>query len=203
MNQSINRCPWCLGDEAMQSYHDTEWGVPACDDRKLFEFLVLETAQAGLSWKTILHRRAGYRAAFAQFDPQAVARFDDDDSARLLADAGIIRNRAKIKATIGNARAFLRVQALHGSFAAWQWRFVNGTPIIGGHRTHVGVPATSALSDQIAKELKSLGFSFVGSTVLYAHMEACGMINDHLVDCFRFSQVTDMAAEIPRLLAKK
>lgn len=173
----------------MLAYHDEEWGVPVHDDTRHFEFLVLEGAQAGLSWRTVLHRREGYRRAFAGFDPQVVARFDETDVARLLDDSGIIRNRRKIEAAIGNARAFLAVQEELGSFDALAWRFVGGRPKRNAWRNLPELPASSVESDALSRELKARGFRFVGSTIVYAHMQACGLVNDHLVDCFRYEEV--------------
>jgi DNA-3-methyladenine glycosylase I len=169
----------------MVPYHDEEWGVPLQDDEKLFEFLVLEGAQAGLSWLTILRKRAAYRRAFAEFDAERVARFDRRKVAALMKDAGIVRNRAKIEATVGNARAFLSVQEAHGSFAAYQWRFVDGRPIQNRWKTLKELPAQTKESEAMSKDLKSRGFRFVGPTIVYAHMQAVGMVNDHVVDCFR------------------
>jgi DNA-3-methyladenine glycosylase I len=184
------RCGWVTGaDPLMVEYHDREWGVPVHDDRKHFEFLVLEGAQAGLSWSTILKRREGYRLAFADFDPQKVARFTDRKIEELLTDASIVRNRQKIEATVRNARQFLKVQEEFGSFDAYCWRFVGGRPIQNRRKTTKDVPATSPESDAFSKDLKSRGFSFVGSTIIYAHMQAVGMVNDHLVDCYRYSEV--------------
>jgi DNA-3-methyladenine glycosylase I len=188
------RCPWALGvSDAYLAYHDTEWGVPVRDDRKHFEFLVLESAQAGLSWATILHKREGYRRAFADFDPERVARFNARSVERLVADAGIVRNRAKIEAAIGNARAFLDVVGAFGSFDAYVWQFVGGRPIVNRFRTMQDVPATSAESDALSKDLKHRGFRFVGSTIVYAHMQATGLVNDHLVGCFRHAECTATA----------
>ena len=169
-------------------YHDTEWGVPVHDDARLFEFLVLEGAQAGLSWLTILRKREGYRRLFAGFDVERVARFGDGEVAALMIDAAIVRNRAKIESTIGNARAFLKVVDEHGSFEAYQWRFVGGAPIVNVRRTMADVPATSPESDAWSKDLKQRGFKFVGSTIVYAHMQAVGMVNDHLTTCFRHAE---------------
>jgi DNA-3-methyladenine glycosylase I len=180
-----SRCPWCGTDPLYMAYHDQEWGVPVDDDRRLFEFLVLEGAQAGLSWITILKRREGYRRAFAGFDPARVATFGEADAARLLADPGIIRNRAKIASAIHNARAFLAVQEEFGSFAAFQWGFVDGAPIVNAWTSLAEVPARTETSDRLSKDLKQRGFSFVGSTICYAHMQAVGMVNDHLVSCHR------------------
>jgi DNA-3-methyladenine glycosylase I len=179
------RCPWCGTDPLYVAYHDQEWGVPVHDDPRLFEFLVLEGAQAGLSWFTILKRREGYRRAFAGFDPAQVAAFDEGDVVRLLADPGIVRNRAKIASAIANARAFLAVQEEFGSFAAFQWDFVGDQPIVNSWRSVAEVPARTEVSDGLSKALKQHGFSFVGSTICYAHMQAVGMVNDHLVSCHR------------------
>ena len=173
----------------MHAYHDAEWGVPLHDDRALYEFLILEGMQAGLSWSTVLHKRDNFRRAFARFDPRKVARFDAGDVARLMADAGIIRNRQKIDAAIGNARAFLAVQKEHGSFDAYIWGFVDGQPIRNRHRTIQTIAAKTELSDAISVDLKRRGFRFIGSTIVYAHMQATGMVNDHLVGCFRYRQV--------------
>ena len=184
------RCTWCGTEPFYVQYHDEEWGVPLHDDRTLFEFLVLEGAQAGLSWSTILKKRAGYRKAFARFDPERVARFGARDVQRLLADPGIVRNRLKVASAISNARAFLAVQEEHGSFDAYQWRFVDGRPLQNRWRAHGQVPARTALSDAFSKDLRARGFKFVGSTIVYAHMQAVGMVNDHLVSCFRYRQVS-------------
>jgi DNA-3-methyladenine glycosylase I len=170
----------------MLDYHDREWGVPVHDDRKHFEFLVLEAAQAGLSWSIVLRKREGYRKAFSEFDPAKVARFDARKIQRLMLDPGIIRNRLKIEAAVRNARAFLEVQKEFGSFDAYCWKFVGDRPIVNRRRAIKDVPATSAESDAFSKDLKRRGFSFVGSTVIYAHMQAVGMVNDHVVDCFRY-----------------
>ena len=184
-----SRCDWSLGvSEAYLDYHDREWGMPVTDDRGQFEFLVLESAQAGLSWSTVLHKRAGYRRAFADFDPERVARFNRRSVERLVGDAGIIRNRQKIEAAIGNARAFLELQARHGSFSKWLWGFVDGRPVVNRWRAMREVPATSPLSDRLSKELKAHGFRFVGSTIVYAHLQATGLVNDHLVSCYRHAE---------------
>jgi DNA-3-methyladenine glycosylase I len=169
----------------MIAYHDEEWGVSLHDDRKLFEFLILEGAQAGLSWSTVLKKRENYRRAFAGFDANKVARFGARDVTRLLKDVGIIRNRLKIEAAIGNAKAFLEVQEAFGSFDAYSWRFVDGKPMLNRWKTLKQIPSTSPASDAFSKDLKQRGFRFVGSTIVYAHMQAVGMVNDHLVDCFR------------------
>lgn len=187
------RCAWAGTDPLYVAYHDEEWGVPVHDDRRLFEFLVLEGAQAGLSWITILRKRDAYRRAFDGFDPQKVARYGKRKGSALLADAGIVRNRAKIESAIKNARAFLEVQAEFGSFDAYQWRFVEGRPIRNRWRDIREIPASTVRSDALSKDLKSRGFTFVGSTIVYAHMQAVGMVNDHLVDCFRHRQVAKLA----------
>ena len=180
------RCPWSEGvSAAYLEYHDTEWGVPVHDDRKQFEFLNLEGAQAGLSWSTILHRRAGYRRAFADFDPHKVARFTPARVEKLLLDPGIIRNRLKVTSAVSNARAFLELQEEFGSFDRYIWGFVDGGPVINHWRHQSEVPATNSVSDALSKDMKKRGFRFVGSTILYAHMQATGLINDHLVGCFR------------------
>lgn len=186
------RCAWVAVGWAggkfpeYQQYHDYEWGVPVHDDRVHFEFLVLESAQAGLSWATVLRKREGYRAAFANFDPAQVALFGEEKVEELLQDTGIIRNRLKVKATISNARLFLAIQQEWGSFSAFIWSFVGGAPIIN-HWQHVKeVPATSPVSEALAKALKKRGFKFLGSTVLYAHLQACGLVMDHTTDCFRY-----------------
>lgn len=183
------RCAWCGTDPVYVAYHDTEWGVPVFDDRKLFEFLVLEGAQAGLSWITILKRREGYREAFRGFDPERVARFSRRDVARLLANPRIIRNRLKIESAIANARAFLRVADTFGSFGAYQWGFVGGRPIRNRRRRVTDLPARTPLSDRFSADLRRRGFTFVGSTIVYAHMQAVGLVNDHIVSCFRHAEV--------------
>jgi len=183
------RCPWSQGVSAeYERYHDREWGVAVRDDVKHFEFLILEGAQAGLSWSTVLHKRPAYRRAFAGFDPTKVARFNRRSVERLVNDSGIIRNRQKIEAAITNARRFLEVQDELGSFDAYIWRFVDGRPIVNRWRRHNQVPATSRESDALSKDLKTRGFKFVGSTIIYAHMQAIGLVNDHLVDCFRYRE---------------
>jgi DNA-3-methyladenine glycosylase I len=174
----------------MTAHHDEEWGVPSHDDQHLFELLTLEGAQAGLSWSTILRKREGYRLAFADFDPVAVARFGPSDVERLLADPGIVRNRLKIESTIANAPRVLEVQREHGSFAAYLWEFVGGAPIVGGWRSMAELPAETDLSRALSKDLKRRGFRFVGPTVCYAFMQSVGLVNDHTVDCFRFRELT-------------
>ena len=187
-NGTIVRCPWCGSDPLYMAYHDHEWGVPLHDEHRLFEMLTLEGAQAGLSWLTILRKREGYRRAFAGFDPQLVAEFGDADVVRLLGDSGIVRNRLKVASTISNARAVLEVQARYGSLDAFLWQFVNGSQIQNSWRSLSEIPASTPLSDVMSKELKRLGFRFVGSTICYAHMQATGMVNDHLTSCFRYDQ---------------
>ena len=183
-SQNTARCPW-PSDDLYIAYHDTEWGVPIHDDRLLFEFLVLEGAQAGLSWHIILKKRQNYRAAFDQFDPAKVARYNAGKIARLLADPGIVRNRLKIAAAVQNAKSFLAVQEEFGSFDQYIWRFVEGKPIVNQRRSMKEVPARTEVSDAMSRDLKQRGFKFVGSTICYAHMQATGMVNDHLVTCFR------------------
>lgn len=190
MAKEIQRCPWSEGvDPAYMLYHDTEWGVPVHDDRVHFEFLVLESAQAGLSWWTILRKREGYRTAFADFDAAKVARFTSRTVEKLMQNEGIVRNRLKIESTITNARAFLELQQEFGSFDAYVWRFVDGKPRVNRWRKQGEVPATTPESDALSKDLKSRGFKFVGSTVVYAHMQATGLVNDHLVSCFRYGKL--------------
>ena len=184
------RCEWVNGADALMfEYHDREWGLPVHDDRQHFEFLVLEAAQAGLSWSTVLRKREGYRKAFSDFDPEKVARYTDRRIEKLLLDPSIIRNRLKVQAAVRNAKQFLAVQEEFGSFDAYCWRFVDGKPLDLRRKRSGDVPATSPESDAFSKDLKGRGFSFVGSTVIYAHMQAVGMVNDHLVSCFRHSEV--------------
>ena len=180
------RCPWCGSDPLYVDYHDHEWGVPLHDERRLFEMLTLEGAQAGLSWLTILRKREGYRRAFAGFDLQVVAGFGEADVARLLADPGIVRNRLKVGSTITNARAVLELQARHGSLDRFLWSFVDGVPIRNSWRSMSEIPTSSTVSDAMSRELKRHGFRFVGTTVCYALMQATGMVNDHLTGCFRY-----------------
>jgi DNA-3-methyladenine glycosylase I len=183
------RCGWAAGPEATIRYHDEEWGVPRRDDQGQFEFLTLESAQAGLSWNTILKKREGYRRCFAGFNPEKVALFTRRDVERLMGDAAIVRNRRKIESAVANARLFLDVAAKHGSFCGWFWGFVDGRPVQNAWKDMREVPPTSRLSDIIAGEMKKLGFKFMGSTIVYAHMQATGMVNDHLTACFRYEQV--------------
>jgi DNA-3-methyladenine glycosylase I len=184
-----NRCAWAGTDPLMVRYHDREWGVPVHRDRKHFEFLILEGAQAGLSWSTVLRKREAYREAFSRFDPALVARYSGSQIRKRMRDPGIIRNRLKIESAVGNARAFLAVQDEFGSFNAYCWRFVDGRPRVNRWKSTREVPATSRESDAFSKDLKQRGFRFVGSTIIYAHMQAVGMINDHLVDCFRYREI--------------
>jgi len=185
----MNRCAWAGDDPLMIDYHDREWGVPVHDDQQLFEFLILEGAQAGLSWSTILKKRENYRRALCDFAPTVVARFDDQDRARLMADSGIVRNRLKIRSAIENAKAFLQVQQEFGSFDAYVWQFVNGAPIQNRWETLLDVPAQTPESVQMSKALKRPGFRFVGPTICYAFMQAVGMVNDHVVGCFRHADL--------------
>ncbi len=182
------RCAWCLKFDQYIKYHDEEWGVPVHDDHVHFEFLILEGAQAGLSWATILKRREGYRKAFADFDPQKVSKFTDKKIEKLLEDVGIIRNRLKVYAAVNNAKRFLEIQNEYGSFDTYIWSFVNGKPIVNTWKDLSNVPPTSKESDALSRDLIKQGFKFVGSTVIYAHMQACGLVNDHLVGCFRYNE---------------
>jgi DNA-3-methyladenine glycosylase I len=183
------RCGWVTNDPLYLAYHDTEWGIPEYDDRKLFELLILEGAQAGLSWLTVLKKRENYRRAFAKFDAKKISTFTDSDVVQLLTNDGIIRNRLKIAATIQNARSFLAVQKEKESFAQYLWQFVGGKPKINAWKTLKDVPAKTIESDAMSKELTKRGFKFVGSTICYAFMQATGMVNDHLIDCFRYGEV--------------
>lgn len=193
MKTGKQRCGWCGTDALYVAYHDEEWGVPVRDDRTLFEFLILEGAQAGLSWSTILNKRLGYRRLYDGFDPEVVASYGDDKVAELLTDAAIVRNRAKVAASIGNARAFLEVQNEFGSFSDYIWRFTEGRPIQNRWKTLEEIPATTSLAETVSKDLKKRGFKFVGPTIVYAHMQATGMVNDHLVSCFRHAEVAILA----------
>ncbi len=191
------RCFWAEGDPLLAAYHDDEWGVPIRDDRRWYEKLLLDGAQAGLSWLTILRKREGYRAAFRGFDPAAIARFSERDVTRLMGDAGIVRNRLKIRSAIGNARAFVALQAEHGSFNAWIWPFVGGKPIRGNCRGRGDILARTPLSDALSKELRGRGFTFVGSTIVYAFMQAGGLVNDHTIGCFRRAEVVALGRGFP------
>lgn len=191
-NQAQNRCPWVdLTKPDYIDYHDREWGVPVHDDLLWFEFLVLESAQAGLSWYTILRKRENYRLAFNQFDPVKIAQYDDEKIEALLANPGIVRNRLKVLASVNNAQKFLEIQEAFGSFDAYIWRFVEGKPIVNSFRELTDFPTTSKESDALSKDLKKRGFKFLGSTICYAHMQATGMVNDHSLDCFRRQEIID------------
>ena len=190
-NKEINRCPWGIKDPDMLKYHDKEWGVHVSDDKKLFEFLVLEGAQAGLSWLTILKRREGYRKVFANFDVRKVAKFSDKKIEKLLQDPGIIRNRLKVTSTIHNAKLFMTVQREFGSFYNYSMQFVGEKPKINKRKKMSDYPATTKESDLFSQDLKQRGFKFVGSTIVYAHMQACGMVNDHLTSCFRYKEINN------------
>jgi DNA-3-methyladenine glycosylase I len=181
----VFRCPWCLGDETYRKYHDREWGRPEKNSRKLFEALILDGAQAGLSWITILRRREGYRAAFDGFDPEAMARYTEKKILKLMQDGRIIRNRRKIESAVQNARAFLALKEKEGSFSKWLWNWVDGAPRINRFKTLAEIPASTELSERVSGALRERGFSFVGPTIVYAFMQAKGLVNDHLVDCFR------------------
>jgi DNA-3-methyladenine glycosylase I len=195
MAKPVTRCPWSEAvSEAYLHYHDTEWGVPAYADATQFEFLLLEGAQAGLSWSTILHRRAGYRNAFANFDVEKVARFSEKRILRLQEDTGIIRNKLKIRAAVTNAQLFIAVQEEFGSFANYIWAFVDGRPLQNRWRTQQDVPVTTPVSDALSKDMKRRGFKFVGSLIMYAHMQATGLVNDHIVGCFRHKPCKDLAS---------
>ncbi len=183
------RCGWCVGDSLYESYHDQEWGVPVRDDKKIFEFLILETFQAGLSWITILRKRENFRKAFDNFDFYKIASYTPDKLESLQADSGIVRNRLKIEATVANAKAFIETQKEFGSFSKYIWDFVGGQPLKNQVQDYKKVPSTSAISDALSKDLKKRGFKFVGSTVVYAHMQATGMVNDHEKDCHRYAEV--------------
>ena len=187
------RCGWCLKFDQYIQYHDQEWGLPVHDDRIHFEFLILEGAQAGLSWSTVLKKRDGYRKAFAAFDPVKVARFTPARIERILQDPGVIRNRLKVTAAVNNAKRFLEVQKEFGTFDKYIWEFVGGKPIINRRKSLTDIPATTPESDALSKDLIRRGFKFVGSTVIYAHMQACGLVNDHLVDCWRYREVMKRA----------
>jgi len=185
----MNRCSWTKGDELYEKYHDEEWGVPVHDDQKLFEFLTLEAFQAGLSWLTILRKRENFRNAFANFDYAKVAKFDEKDFERLMNDAGIVRNRMKITATINNALRFMEVREEYGSFDEYIWQFVDGKPLQNEFKEMSDIPSKTKISDYISESLKEIGFKFVGSTIVYAHMQATGMVNDHVISCFRYNEV--------------
>lgn len=189
----IQRCPWCGDDPLYVAYHDEEWGVPEHDDQRLFEFIILEGVQAGLSWLTVLKKRARYREVFDGFDPERVARYDQKKIEQLLQDPGIIRNRRKVEAAVINARAFLDLVDEHGDFDSWLWSFVDGEPVTNHYRRFEDIPAETETSRQLSRELKKRGFSFVGPTMIYAFMQATGMVNDHLVDCFRHAECRELS----------
>ena len=185
---ALQRCTWALGSELEQNYHDTEWGVPLHDDRKLFEFITLEGAQAGLSWATILKKRENYRKLFADFDVEKISRYNKNNIQTLLKNPGIIRNRLKVESTISNARAFIKIQQEFGSFDTYIWRFSDGEPVVNRWKTAKHIPTSTAISDAMAKDLKKRGFRFIGSTICYAFMQATGIVNDHTIDCFRYHE---------------
>lgn len=185
----IKRCTWCGSDPQYVAYHDEDWGVPVHDDRMLFEMLILEGAQAGLSWLTILKKRGNYRNAFHGFDAARIACYDQTEIDRLMQDAGIVRNRLKIESAIKNARVFLKIQEEYGTFADYLWQYVDGTPVINSWRQHSDLPAYTPLSDRLSKNLKRRGFNYVGSTICYAFMQSIGMVNDHTTDCFRYAEI--------------
>ncbi len=188
-NNRLIRCPWPTDDLMMIEYHDKEWGVPLHDDRRIFEFLILEGMQAGLSWSTILHKRENFRKAFDNFDVEKVVRYDGRKIRSLLSDAGIIRNRLKLQGAVNNARQFIKVQEEFGSFDKYVWQFVGGMPKVNARKTLKQLPACTKESDAMSKDLKERGFKFVGTTICYAHMQAAGMVNDHMVDCFRYKEL--------------
>lgn len=187
--KNMERCPWPGNDNLYIRYHDDEWGVPVHDDRKHFEFLVLESAQAGLSWLTILRRRENYRTAYENFDPEIVAAFDEKKIEELMLDSGIIRNRRKIESSVNNAKAFLRIEEEFQSFDNYIWGFVGGKPVINKWKSISEIPSKTALSDAVSSDLKKRGFKFLGSTIMYAHMQATGIINDHIISCFRYEEI--------------
>lgn len=195
MNE-IKRCGWCEGDPLYEAYHDHEWGVPVLEDETLFEFLILETFQAGLSWITVLRKRNNFREAFDNFDYRKIAQYKDAKVTELMGNAGIIRNQMKIRAAVTNAREFMKIQDEFGSFSKYIWGFVKGKPIQNAVKDYKKAPATTELSDKLSKDLKKRGFKFVGSTVIYAHMQATGMVNDHQVDCFRYKPVKELGKKV-------
>ena len=190
--EKLNRCGWCEGDELYEAYHDNEWGVPVYDDDTIFEFLILETFQAGLSWITVLRKRENFREAFDNFDYKKIANYSEEKIQELLQNPRIIRNKLKIRATVTNAKAFMEVQKEFSSFSKYIWDFVDGNPIQNEVEDYKNAPATTDISDKLSKDLKKKGFKFVGSTVLYAHMQATGMVNDHEISCFRHSEVKEL-----------
>jgi len=189
MNMLKKKCDWCLGDSLYEKYHDTEWGKPVFDDQTLFEFITLESFQAGLSWITVLRKREHFKAAFDGFDYQKIAAYGNAEKIKLLSNSKIIRNRLKIEAAIKNAAAFIKIQIIHGSFSNYMWDFVSGTPIVNKFKSLEELPPFTPLAEKISKDLKQKGFAFVGPTVVYSHMQATGMVNDHLVDCFRYTEL--------------
>ena len=189
------RCGWCVGDPLYEAYHDQEWGVPVYDDQTIFEFLILETFQAGLSWITILRKRENFREALDDFDYKKIARYSEAKLEALLQNPGIIRNKLKVKATVSNAQAFIKIQEEFGSFSKYIWSFVNHKPVQNSVKIYKEAPATTAISDALSKDLKKRGFKFTGSTVVYAHMQATGMVNDHEVDCFRYAEVKSLGVK--------
>ncbi len=198
MTQVVDRCPWSLGvSDQYQAYHDEEWGVPALDDATHFEFLVLESAQAGLSWRTVLHKREGYRKAFAEFDPERVAKFGESEIEALVTDPRIVRNRLKIAAAVNNASALLRVGEEFGSFVRYIWGFVDCRPVVNQWRSQKELPATSPISDRLSADLKARGFKFLGSTIMYSHLQACGLINDHIESCYRHEECREAFCGLP------
>ena len=194
--EDIKRCGWCVGDPLYEAYHDHEWGVPVLDDDSLFEFLTLETFQAGLSWITVLRKRNNFREAFDNFDYRKIAQYKDAKVTELMGNAGIIRNQMKIRATVTNAREFINIQDEFGSFCKYIWQFVDGQPIQNEVEDYKKAPATTDLSDKLSIDLKKRGFKFVGSTVIYAHMQATGMVNDHEKDCFRYKEVKELGKKV-------
>jgi DNA-3-methyladenine glycosylase I len=195
--ETKTRCDWCLSSDLYKEYHDKEWGTPVYDDATLFEFLILETFQAGLSWITILNKRENFRTAFDQFDYKIIALYSEGKIQELLQDKGIIRNKLKVRSAVSNAIAFMKVQEEFGSFSSYIWNFVDGKPIINNPKTLKDVPATTPLSHEISKDLKKRGFKFVGSTVVYAHMQATGIVNDHIASCWKAVDLPQMAVESP------
>ncbi len=192
MTDNKIRCAWCLKSELYMRYHDEEWGKPVHEDRIHFEFLILEGAQAGLSWSTILNKRDGYRKNFAAFDPEKVARFTQKRIEKILLDPGIVRNRLKVQAAVTNAKQFLKIQKEFGSFDRYIWNFVNGIPIVNKRKSLTNIPPTTKESNALSKDLIKRGFKFVGSTVIYAHMQACGLVNDHLMECWRYKETSGL-----------
>jgi len=187
--QELKSCDWSTNDPMMLEYHNNEWGIPVHDDNLHFEFIILDAFQAGLSWRTVLHKRAEFRKVFANFNPKKIAKFDDDDVLRLMNNAGIIRNKQKIQAAIKNAKAFLEIQTEFGTFDKYIWQFVNGKTIVGKRKSLRELPAKTDASDRMSADLKKRGFAFVGSTICYAYMQAAGLVNDHLIDCHRYKQI--------------